>query len=222
MGRDQSAVLPGTVQVTYRPYPCGTTVAYSDLPTSYSVSTSLSNASLDAAAAQGTTQTWTVRDTCHAIFSAKGKGDPTNKGVLQTLADQIGLDRWNWRTVAFDRSYNGIVAPPPDGTIDAVTWTYRGDECSTRISSVPVGAEVDRLAHMDVLDDCQAGPKLYGGPAHATVKNGVLTMPKLRVYIEDGVLKWAALPVETVTLCPSTATTTMAVTTEDGDPMMTE
>ncbi len=200
MARDQSPVLPGTVAVRFTPWLCDTTGGdWSQVPTSYSVSTSLSNASLDAATAQGTTQTWTVRDTCHAIFSAKGKGDPTNKTVLQTLADQIGLDRWNWRTVAFDRSYNGIVAPPPDGTIDAVTWTYRGDECSTRISSVPVGAEVDRLAHMDVLDDCDGCVTVF--PETAKQAGGTVTLPRAKLCLQGGELVTRPIQPDTFAGC---------------------
>src|SRR6185437_8808665 len=50
--------------------------------------------------------------------------NPTNRTPLDNLAQQIADDYMNWRTRAFDRVYNGIIAPDMCGLIDEVEWRY--------------------------------------------------------------------------------------------------
>lgn len=234
MPRDQAAVLPGTVQVRFRPYPCGE-LAWDDLPTTFTLTTKLADVGSgsdpdnesggdnggNSPLGPGSEATHSIRDTCHAIFTAAG-GEPNNLAALQALTDQIGLDFWRWRSVAFDRVYNGVVTPTPDGLIDTLTWTYRADDCSTRVCSAPIGGEVGVMEHSDPEHDCDASPKIYGGTTHAAVAGGILTLPKISLRVVDGVLQWSKLTPDTATICPNVNSGSMAMTTESGTSMMTE
>lgn len=220
MSRDQSPVLPAIVQVRFAPYPCGG-LGWGDIPSSFFLTTPLSKADLDLGdGVAGATHS--IRDTCHAVYLTKGA--PSNQGTLQSLVDQIGLDFWQWRSVAFDRVFNGVAVPVPDGLTDNVTSFYRVDRAVTRMVSHRLGSEPMVMGHSDPQNDCDTTPKVYGGggsDVHASLNNGVLTLPKVRVYVEDGVLKWATLATDSLTLCPSTSDSSMAMTTEDGDSTMT-
>lgn len=228
MPRDQSPVLPGTVEVHFRPVPCGGLVSWDDLPTDYKLSTALADAGLPTAAT-GTGAVRGFREPCRAYFASKTATNPTNRATLQALADRIGRDFWAWRLVAFDRAYNGIIAPTPDGIVDAVEWTSREGECSTRMWSVPIDGEPAVLAHFDAARDCDSRPQLFGGgdDYHAKVVNGVLTLPTIRVYVVDGVLRWDRMDPEALTICPNPpmaqpSAGPMVMTTEDGTQMTTE
>ena len=219
MSRDVSPVLPATVQVQFDPSPCGG-LSWSNIPTSYSVTTPLSKAGLGLGSGVANA-IHSIRDSCHAVFLAAG-GNPTNQGTMQSLVDQIGLDLWSWRSAAFDRVFNGLVVPDPNGLAGVISWTYRADRCTTRTTSAPIGGEPTIMGHSDPQNDCDSRAVVYGGNgtnAHATLTNGVLTEPRIKIYVEDGVLKWLALTPDTLTICPSTAGA-MAMTTEDGDSMM--
>lgn len=201
MAQDQAPVLPSTVRVHFAPYPCGT-LSFADLPAEFHTDSQIADAGLEVTA--GSSATHSVRDRCHATYTQKG-GDPDNKAALQSLAGRIARDFWSWRTVAYDRAYAGLPTPALDGTVDAVTWTHRGDKATTRMRSVPIGGEPLRLAHADPGHDCDGRPKVYGGPTTPAVTNGVLKLGKVALYVDDDTLKWDKLADLNLTICASAA-----------------
>lgn len=211
MPRDLAPILPSSVEVHFTPYPCGDGVSWADIPTDYSETRELADLGLPTATGSGVTLA--LRDACHAI--CHDDGDPSNQTTLQTLARQVARDRLGWLLVAFDRAYTGIVAPTPDATVGAVVWRYRAEDATTRLATEPTGGEPTRLGHDDVTHDCDARPLLYGGTTHATVSNGVLTLPRAHLAIVDGALRWFKADPDPVTICPTT-TQPAGMTTDDG------
>jgi hypothetical protein len=71
----------------------------------------------------GSPGTLVLRNEAQALYSTPG-GPPTNQGNLDALALQMAKDFCSWRSVSFDRVYNGICAPAMNGLLDEVEWRY--------------------------------------------------------------------------------------------------
>ena len=192
MPSDLAALLPSTVDVHFRPWPCGTGKSFADVPADDPVAIALADAGLPTATGSGAKAA--VRDSCH---QANG-----NDSTLKALAKVIVRDQLGMVLTAYDRIFPGIVAPKPDATAGAITWNYRVAGASTRASSESPDGEPTSLGHADPAHDCDARPLVYGGTDHATVKDGTLTIPRQRLEIRDGVLRWYKRDPESLVICP--------------------
>lgn len=151
--RDQSGGLPNKVRITFPCEDTGRPVGHA-LPAEFHVDVNLSDAGLGPA--QGVDATWAVIDTCPAAFAADDV-HPTNESILTDLANQIALDFWLWRTVAYDRVVNGIVVPDAEGITDLVEWTHVEGCCATRMSTSPLGVEPMTFNHCDAANAIDMG-----------------------------------------------------------------
>jgi hypothetical protein len=168
MARDLSPILPAAVRVVFRTRRCSGGVTDA-VPDDYTKTIQLSDVSLTRSdlptgltGTPGTTHT--VRSEAIALFNVGGT-DPTNKTALDAIAMRIAQDFYDWRSVSFDRVYNGIVVSKPSGLIDTIEWSYEatghddtadfGDPvsfvggCTTRITSAPWNGEPEELSHLD-------------------------------------------------------------------------
>ena len=207
MPRDLAANLPRTIRVTFPGKACGKATT---APDTWKADVPLADAA-PANAGQGVDAAWGVSDTASAVFTdATPTPDPSNAAALRSLARLLAHDLWQWRTVGYDRAYAGVVAPDLGGLDDAVEWSYRADDCSTRLST-STGDEPDRFNHADPAHDCVPGVSLYTSKPGVSVTGGsnskTLTLSKIKLRVERGRLVAVADGTDSIALCGTSAGT---------------
>ncbi len=135
--------------------------------------------------------TWTVRDTCQALYTTAA-GSPSNLTQLNQLAAQIAQDYYDWRSVNFDVVYNGVAPVDPCALIDLIEFRYDKTDSTTRVQSAPWTGEPTEYQHMDPgvsSSGCQ-GYDRYPGmliemvvDSNASATQGVLSLEDGRLVM---------------------------------------
>lgn len=136
--------------------------------------------------AQGSpgTRIWTEAD-----------GGAIAPGARAALTRQVALDHAGWHAVGHDLRLAGVVAWEPEAHTEAVVWTYRDDDVSTRLGSGPVDDDPVELAHDLGGGGSSAGGadetlRLFrsppGGIPHCTDANTRMLSAECRFYTFDG------------------------------------
>lgn len=144
-------------------------------------------------------QSLTFKDT--ALAYVTGTGDPTNKAILDALANQFGTDFLNWINFTGDVTYDGVAAVVPNGLYDEIVIDYFvEDNCKTRVMTPPPTAFPRELGHYDYPNDCTqtAFPCVffYGPPASCS--GGSLKITRYKMCIEDGRLSYYFVSTDTL------------------------
>ncbi len=217
IGSGRSTVLPENIQVRFQGRRCtGKPTDDPTIPQWYLSTVALSSLTLAVpAVGQGNPVgkgKAVLKDTALALFNVT-VADPTNKSTLDTLAMQIAQDMVNWQSIEFDQTYNGIIAPPPNGILDLVEWTLRTDNVQTRLWTSPYNSAPEEFQHNDgphnilCIDVTGAGSQnatvsqapcvAYYGPL-AVCASGSLRMPRFKVCLEDGRLYSRYIQTDTI------------------------
>lgn len=149
---DFPAILPQSVSVRFPTRRCNGSPS-DTVPYYYVKSTSLSSSSWtppdeNDSIPNGFPGSKMYHDTALALYDV-GNPNPTNQAALDRLAKQIATDFYNWKGVAFDRVYNGIIAPDMNGLIDVMTFQMGSKDASTRVYTAPYNGEPEELMHHD-------------------------------------------------------------------------
>jgi hypothetical protein len=160
MSRDQSPLLAEKHQTVFRTRRCsGASTAsvasfYSKVVNLEDITPTDSNVPDDLTGIAGAKHT--VRDTAIALY-AVGATDPSNKTVLDSLANKLAQDWFDYTTadVPGDVIYAGIKRPEPCSLIDTIEWTYRAGDVSTHLQAPPYNESVEEFQHWtDVTTGC--------------------------------------------------------------------
>jgi hypothetical protein len=139
----------------------------------------------------------TITDDALALFNPTvSLTSPSNSAVLQSLVQQWTLDYLNWFKYQIDEVLAGIAAVKPNGILQVTEFEYNYDKCFTRISSLPIPFQPDRLAHQitSLLTDCPATSdansadpcvKIFGPPLPTQFSNQT-TVNEFLVCFQDG------------------------------------
>lgn len=131
-------VLPGLIYVSFGKYVCG---GYETEP--YIISVDLDDIRSDLILLTGQYQTtqgvgnYTIIGDLDADIPNDACSLPTNLPELLAYARRAALDWYCWQVFAEDVVLDGIVDPTIHAGIDMIEWTYRADNCSTRITRKP-------------------------------------------------------------------------------------
>jgi hypothetical protein len=100
-----------------------------------------------------------------------------NAAELTALATQIAADWYAWQAAGAERVYGGIVPWVPGGFADAVEWTHRAGEMTTRIRRPPWNDLTEELLHYGT----------YPWPARLTVNtaSGSASVPEPVRFVVD-------------------------------------
>jgi hypothetical protein len=172
--RDLSPVLPSAVLVRFLVRRCAGSPDDS-YPRYYTKEISVGDItlSLTDGAFTGHPGKKEFNETALALYGTVG-GPPTNQVALDSLAGKIAESYFNWRTVSYDFTFNGLVFPEIDGGIDMVEWIYDDEDVITRIKSDSFNCEPEELMHYDT-----AAVGCIDSDAYSTV---VSKLPSIEMY----------------------------------------
>jgi hypothetical protein len=191
-----SPILPSKIEIMYRGRRC-TGLASDTVPLYYVKSidiTTVTGQVYSTFINGGFTKRF--HTTMNALF-AVGNSTPTNQTALDALALRFAKDYWIWLSSSYNITYNGIIVPDPDGTIDEIQWLMRDDESYTQVYSSAWNGQAEELMHADTasnacIDSNNSGNptskypyiEFYGPPGVCTSGHPVLT--RYRMVTIDG------------------------------------
>lgn len=190
------AILPASVTVTFPKFssnpnqfidnrPAGGWIkdSYGDVFTiNVPITTVLPAATFPGTPIANTTKVF--HDTAKAVYpNLGGVGNPDNMAGLQTLANQVATDYYNWLLSGLDETYHGMYPWKPEGFHD-ILFSYRSDSPITRVIPRPWNFGITELHHdfpqMPVLSCCDNTPLTlhvtlseFGGPSFCPCLQGV-------------------------------------------------
>lgn len=202
MPTGNSSILPSQIAVRFPGRRCNGNVSQT-VPTYYTKFILLSTINSVFSGFFGTK--W-FHETALALFNV-GVGSPTNQTALDSLALQIATDYINWLLTSFDITFSQIAEPTPNGLFDAIEWTYRPGECTTRVFTAPYNGEPEEIMHHDPANAaCVDGGGIivaktpcfeaYGPPAACSGSNATLT--RYKICLIDGRLTQTYVSTDTI------------------------
>ena len=160
MQQDLNAILPSNVVVVFPQYFCNVPATPPNPLTSKYLLTVPIPPALGYA---GNGNEKVVHETARAYYTNQGDAKPLNLAALQSLAQQIAADYFNWKVDSFDLVYDGTMPWTPNALADEVVWTYSGSSATTRAMSRWDNGEPEEYQHDTCdCDLCPSGSDAYG------------------------------------------------------------
>lgn len=215
--RDLSPILPSSIEVVFRSRRCyGNVTNQNDVPPVYKKTVDISDITFSNSDVNSQTQgngfPLTLRSTALALYPA-ANGDPSNKDALDTLAEKIAQDWYDWQSgPRFDRLYNGVVVPQANGIADfmeisqdesAIVTRYRTTEWNDyptdfQQNDGPNNANCkDNLTANPPVDVAKTPYVQFASPLAKCV-NGQVKVPICKIGLEAGRLVLIYVRTDTV------------------------
>ena len=203
--RDLSPILPSSIEVVFRTRRCfGDVTQQNSVPSFYTKTVDISDITFSNSDVNSQTQgngfPLTLRSTALALYPA-ANGDPSNKDALDTLAERIAQDWYDWQSgPRFDRLYNGVVVPQANGIADFMEITQDESAIVTRYRTTEWNdyptdfQQNDGPNNANCKDNLTANPpvivaktpyiEVYAPPA--SCNNGKLQLQVIKLGLEIG------------------------------------
>lgn len=118
-------------------------------------------------------------DDAIAVYNA-GNNTPLNQTALQNLAKQFAQDWLLWFNYKYDITYNGIINPKIDSTIDTIEITHTSSDITTRVKTGEYNDWIRKLSHWDAYFYSNCGDVYSNNALNMVTSSGT---PSFKRYI---------------------------------------